>query len=340
MSDAASPFERDIDDQPSALRAFAHSDTLTSLSLPDLSSFDRVILTGMGASHFGAIPTWRSLVARGHPTWWLSTSELLDSPGLLTGESLLWITSQSGRSGEIVALLRALEDRRPKCTLGVTNDLASPLAEMSDAVVDLHSGVEATVSSKSYLNTLAAHYMLVEKLTGGDEQEALKTVLEATDELSEWLAPTDTIRAIAANAVEAASSRIALVGGGNQAASALLGALIIKEAAKLGAEGFVGGAFRHGPLELAGSGLTAVLYVGRDGNPSLQQLGSELLESGSMTVEIGATGRDHIVTESSSDLSQMILETKFTQCLSVELARAQGLVPGEFRFGKKITSSL
>src|SRR5665213_1741865 len=89
-----SPFERDIDEQPSALRAFAHSGALTTLSLPDLSSFDRVILTGMGASHHAAIPTWRQLVARGHAEWWLSTSELLESPELLTGESLLWITSQ------------------------------------------------------------------------------------------------------------------------------------------------------------------------------------------------------------------------------------------------------
>jgi glucosamine--fructose-6-phosphate aminotransferase (isomerizing) len=305
-----------------------------------LDSFDRIILTGMGASHHCALPTWRRLVASGHAAWWLSTSELLDSPALITENSLLWITSQSGRSGEVVALLDETAGRRAKYTVGVTNDPASPLAEKSDLVVELCSGEEATVSSKSYLNSLAAHHLLVEKLMGVEENKSLHTVLAAADELSAWSAPLDDIRAIAKHALEFDAPRIALVGSGNQSASALLGALIIKEAAKLGAEGYVGGEFRHGPLEMAGPGLTAVLYTGRGENRNLLQLGSELTNSGSKAVEVGAAHSNQIITESSSELSQLMLETVFTQHLSVELARAQGFVPGEFRFGKKITSSL
>jgi len=335
-----SPYEINILEQPGALRDFARLPLTRDLEKIDLDSFDRIILTGMGASHHCAIPTWRRLIASGRPAWWLSTSELLDSPELITENSLLWITSQSGRSGEVVALLEGIEGCRPKYTLGITNDLASPLAQKSDMVVDLCSGNEATVSSKSYLNSLAAHHLLVEKLSGVEESESLRTVLAAADELSSWIAPIDAIRAVATSTVENDAPRIVLIGAGNQSASALLGALIIKEAAKLGAEGFVGGEFRHGPLEMAGPGLTAVLYMGRSENQNLQQLGSELLESGSTAIELGATRRNKIVTESSSELSQMMLETKFTQLLSVELARAQGFIPGEFRFGKKITSSL
>ncbi len=335
-----SPFENDIAAQPAALRALAESDALTALSVPHVSGFDRVILTGMGASHYSVIPTWQRLVNCGYPAWWLSTSELLESPALVTRESLLLITSQSGRSGEIVALLEAIKNRRPKCTVGVTNDLTSPLSEMSDVVVDLRSGNEATVSSKSYLNSLAAHLVLFEKFTEGDGSEALQTVLRAADELSTWDAPTDAIRTIATNTLEFQSPRIALIGAGQQSASALLGGLIIKEAAKLGAEGFVGGEFRHGPLELAGPGLTAVLYMGPGENPSLEQLGSDLLKTGSTTVELGGTRQNQFFARTSSELSQMMIETKFTQYLSVELARAQGLTPGEFRFGQKITSSL
>jgi glucosamine--fructose-6-phosphate aminotransferase (isomerizing) len=336
----ASPFETNIAEQPGALRDFAQHALPRDVKTIRLDGFDRIILTGMGASHHCAIPTWRRLVASGHSAWWLSTSELLDSPALLTEKSLLWITSQSGRSGEIVALLEEIEGRRPKFTLGVTNDLASPLAEKSDVVVDLRSGEEATVSSKSYLNSLAAHHLLAEKLLGGKESHSLRSVLAAADELSSWTAPFDIIQAISTSVLEFDAPRIALIGAGNQSASALLGALVIKEAAKVGAEGFVGGEFRHGPLEMAGPGLTAVLYMGRGENQNLQQLGSELRASGSTAIEIGAEPCSQIVTEASSELSQMMLETKFTQLLSVGLARAQGFVPGEFRFGKKITSSL
>jgi glucosamine--fructose-6-phosphate aminotransferase (isomerizing) len=335
-----SPYEMNIIEQPGALRDFARTPLARELDNVKLGNFDRIILTGMGASHHCAIPTWRRLIACGHSAWWLSTSELLDSPALLTENSLLWITSQSGRSGEIVALLEGIEGRRPKYTIGITNDLASPLAEKSDVVVDLCSGDEATVSSKSYLNSLAAHHLLVEKFTGVEESESLRTVLTAADELSSWIAPTDVIRVIAASAVESQAPRIVLIGTGNQSASALLGALIIKEASKLGAEGFVGGEFRHGPLEMAGPGLTAVIYMGRSENRNLQQLSSELMEIGSTAIVLGASKRNAIVTETSSELSQMMLETKFTQLLSVELSRAQGFTPGEFRFGKKITSSL
>jgi glucosamine--fructose-6-phosphate aminotransferase (isomerizing) len=335
-----SPFEANIAEQPGALRDFARLPLAEGVEKIQLDSFDRVILTGMGASHHCALPTWRQLVARGYPAWWLSTSELLDSPALLTSNSLLWITSQSGRSGEIVALLDEIDGCRPSFTLGVTNDLASPLAERSDVVVDLCSGEEATVSSKSYLNSLAAHHVLAEKLIGVEESESLGTVLTAADELSSWTAPIDAIRAMATGALAFDAPRLALIGSGNQSASALLGALVIKEAAKLSAEGFVGGEFRHGPLEMAGPGLTAVLYTGRGESRNLQQLGSDLRESGSTVIEIGAARGGEIVTASTSELSQMMLETVFTQLLSVELARAQGFVPGEFRFGKKITSSL
>jgi glutamine---fructose-6-phosphate transaminase (isomerizing) len=338
---AASPFEIDMAEQPAALRAFANAEALSSFSPPDLSSFDRIILTGMGSSHYSAIPTWRRLVGDGFSAWWLSTSELLDSPQLVTSESLLWITSQSGRSGEIVALLEAIEDRRPHCTLGVTNDLSSPLATMSDVVVALHSGNESTVSTKSYMNTLAAHHLLLAKMTGGDARETVRAILTAADELDAWVPPNDAIRSIATRTLDAQSPRIVLIGGGDEAATALLGGLIIKEAAKLNAEGFIGGEFRHGPLELAGPGLTAVLYMGQGENHSLTQLESELLKTGSIAVNVGGTGRDRLFDDAtSSELSRMLIETKFTQCLSVELARAQGLVPGEFRFGQKVTSSL
>lgn len=336
-----SPFERDIAGQPTALRELADAHPLRSISSPDLSKFDRIILTGMGSSHYAALPTWRRLVANGYSAWWLSTGELLDSPQLVTDDSLLWITSQSGRSGEIVALLESLRDRRPKCTLGVTNDLESPLSTLSDVVVDLHSGVESTVSTKSYMNTLAVHHLLLAEMMSGDNQEADRIVIKAADELESWVAPTDAISSIAKSALETAPPRIVLIGAGDEAATALLGGLIFKEAAKLNAEGYIGGEFRHGPLELAGPGLTALLYMGPGGSPSLEHLSAELRESGSITVELGgnSSGRPY-VDESSNALSRMMIETKFTQCMSVELARTQGLIPGEFLFGQKVTSTL
>jgi glucosamine 6-phosphate synthetase-like amidotransferase/phosphosugar isomerase protein len=44
--------------------------------------------------------------------------------------------------------------------VAVTNDLGSPIAAAADMVVALRRGDEATVSTKSYLNSLAAHRRL------------------------------------------------------------------------------------------------------------------------------------------------------------------------------------
>ena len=152
------PFERDIGDQAEALLAFSQSATPPDVSRLLRGHYDRVVLTGMGSSHFAALPSWRRLIDAGYPAWWVDTGQLLDSPRLITPGTLLIVTSQSGASAETVAVLESKNSVARTATLiAITNDPASPLARQADALMPLHSGAEATVSTKSYLNSLAAH---------------------------------------------------------------------------------------------------------------------------------------------------------------------------------------
>jgi len=76
----------------------------------------------MGASLVASHPIWSSMVAEGRPAWWVSTAQLLAMPELMTPRSLLWVTSQSGESGEVVALLRGQGGaKRPAVLLATTN---------------------------------------------------------------------------------------------------------------------------------------------------------------------------------------------------------------------------
>src|SRR6266478_4534815 len=60
--------------------------------------FDRIILTGMGASLYAVYPAWLILSAAGLPAWWLETGELAElARSLVTPKTLLWVVSQSGR---------------------------------------------------------------------------------------------------------------------------------------------------------------------------------------------------------------------------------------------------
>src|SRR5512143_3778019 len=72
----------------------------------DRQEFDRIIITGMGASLYGGYPAWLLLAGHGLPVHWVDTAELIHYAGaLITPRTLLWVISQSGRSAEIVLLL-------------------------------------------------------------------------------------------------------------------------------------------------------------------------------------------------------------------------------------------
>jgi glutamine---fructose-6-phosphate transaminase (isomerizing) len=331
-------FERDIADQGAALRHFAHTEIPAGLSAVRPADFDRIVLTGMGSSHFAALPTWRQLVDAGLPAWWVDTGQLLDSPHLLADRTLLVATSQSGASGEIAALLRL--PTRAGALIAVTNDGTSALARAADVLVGLTSGDEATVSTKSYLNTLAAHDRIAAALTGADSHDVLATAL-----IVDHFEDAGALTLIADRLVAADNPRLAYVGFGDDAATALYAGLITKEGAKIAAEGYIGGQFRHGPLELAGAGLTAVLY-GTDepaATASLARLGADLLAAGSTVVCAAPATLPspalHLPPPEGR-LASLAHGALIAQHLTVALAQARGITPGAFLYGNKITTAL
>jgi glucosamine--fructose-6-phosphate aminotransferase (isomerizing) len=340
-----SAFDSDIAEQSAALRNLVEAVIAHPLRLPDVRGFDRVVLTGMGTSHHSALPSWRHLVAARLPAWWLSTAALLDSPQLITDRTLLVITSQSGRSGELIALLQRLETdiRRPRLLIGITNDATSPLASAGDLVLELMAGVESAVSTKSYLNSLAAHHLLFAGVDGGSTESTYAAVRVAARELEPWSPSGERLNSVAARIVQAATPRVVLIGSENQVASVSMGALLLKEVTKLPAESFIGGEFRHGPLELAGPGLVAVVFTGSGGRTSLSRLADDVGATGSLAVEVGAapsSTAEPVVTPATHELSQLAMDAKFIQLLCAATARAAGVTPGEFRFGQKVTSQL
>jgi len=333
------PYERDIGDQAEALLAFSQSATPPALTRLLRGRYDRIVLTGMGSSHFAALPSWRRLADAGYPAWWADSGQLLDSPGLITPGTLLIATSQSGASAEIIAMLEPENPiNRAAALIAVTNDPASPLARRADGLLPLHSGSEATVSTKSYLNSLAAQLRIASILIaqpGPDAGDAVKVA----DEFS----PCPLLLA-AAGLTAAPGGRLAYIGYGDHSATALYAALITKEAAKIPVEGYVGGQFRHGPLELAGPGLTAVLFGGSAPvNPSLRQLGRDLLASGSAVLAVGdldLAGADQIAAPAGDTLAQLAHGALVSQHLSVAIARAKDITPGVFTYGSKVTTAL
>jgi len=339
------PFERNIREQSDALRALLAAGTDSRLSAIVDRPWERVVLTGMGSSHFAGLPTWRALVATGVPAWNVDAGQLLDTPGLITPETLVIATSQSGASGEVVELIdRAAAGRLQWGALvGVAAAEESPLSNAADVFLPLRSGDEATVSTKSYLNTLAVQRRVAAAFGAGDAAGVETQIAEAADRI-EPLLELDTT-ALARGALAHARPRLATVGWGDDAATALYAALIIKEASKVAIEGFVGGEFRHGPYELAGPGLTAVLFGAsvEDADGPLARIGGDLLASGAAVVLVGdleLDGATTITAPVGDSLVALAAQSVVAESLAVAVARANGVDPGAFAYGSKVTVKL
>lgn len=333
----SNPYENDIAMQPDAILAQLKNPLPAALHTLKLHDYDRIVLAGMGSSDYGLIPVERALIAQGYPVWRVDAGRLLDMPNLITENTLLWMTSQSGMSGEIVALLK--QGNRPKTILGLTNDENSEVGKRADILITLKSGDEATVSSKSYLNTLIACYRALALLLGEDEQAICSAVTDTLSDIRRLIQEKEVVAQFADTLFTSDRPRVAYVGTGSYASSALTGALITKEASKVSAEGFIGGEFRHGPLETSGKGMLAVL-LGRSGDETLEKLATELVANGTDVVTIGerafATSA-LLPVQGESELSQLLCGFIYIEHLTVALARHNGFVAGQFLYGQKIT---
>ena len=331
----------DIRAQPQALQALLDRSPGEAAQqlLGRLSELDRVIMTGMGASLYAQHPAFLTLAAAGLPVWWIETSELLGKArGLLTARSLLWITSQSGRSAEVVALLSERSSDRP-AVLGVTNDLTSPLAEAADAVIDLCSGGEHTVGTRSYVNSLAAH---LEATSIALRRPVPPDLYDMPRHLDAYLSRWDEHMKLWASAVR--QSIIFSLGRETSLAAAMTGALIVKEAAKVAMEGMSASQFRHGPLEMADDRTCVILLPGTGASvPLIDRLAADLAAVGANAVQLlgwDLPGDRPWLPAAGSAETLAIAEIIPFQLLSVILAERQGLEPGAFRQIAKVTTAL
>jgi glucosamine--fructose-6-phosphate aminotransferase (isomerizing) len=339
------PFETNILEQPDALRRLAAA-TPASYDVLTSRRWDRIVLTGMGSSHFAGLPVWRSLVALGHDAWTIDTGQLLDNHRLVTDATLLIVTSQSGASGEVTELLDLRRTGRiaPAALVGVTNDEASPLARAADAFLPLHIGAEATVSTKSYLNTLAVHRLIRAAFAGVDIATVRAAELpDAAASVQDVIDRVDLDK-YALGATQHPARRLAYIGARDSAGTAEFAALITKESAKVAAEGYVGGQFRHGPFELAGDGLTAMIFAPERDQPdaSLRRLAADLVDTGSQVIVVGDPECPATVTVpvgGTSDLAFAAASSVVAELFAVDVARANGVTPGAFVHGRKITTT-
>lgn len=342
------PFIAEIFGQPEALRragAGLVEQRSTFEELATKGAGSAIVFTGMGSSYDACYPAVTELARAGIASVMLDSAELLHfRRGMLDASTLLVAVSQSGQSAEVVRLVESLDPVNRPLITSVTNGSANTLAGLADLSIDTRVGHEVGPSTMTFGAALVALAAVAAALTGDNFSEivdrvgagAVAAVIEGLlaspslpDEMVSWLGDRRTV---------------VILGRGPARAAAEMGALTIKEAAGIAVESLQTAQFRHGPLELAGSGLAAIMIATEAETLEIDiGLAAELIASGAGVLLVtagvqGPPGAVHVEIGSVPDTLAPAASIVPIQLLAWRLAALRGREPGAYYRASKVTS--
>lgn len=254
-------------------------------------------------------------------------------PLKLKGQLHLTI-SQSGRSDDLIEQTRAAKTAGA-LTVGLINDVGSPLAGICDVVLPMGAGEERSVAAtKTFIATLSAILRLTAAWGGS---RSLKQALAALPEHLERALELDWNASFVALAPAASMMTI---GRGPTLAIAAEAALKLKETCLLHAEAFSGSEFLHGPVSLVTKGFPILMFMpSDDAAAALRNLEADLRRKGAAVFATdGKAGLGRLPAMASGDpeTDAVCLIQTFYAMLS-QLAQLRGSDADNPRHLKKVT---
>jgi glutamine---fructose-6-phosphate transaminase (isomerizing) len=346
------PFIAEIAGQPDALRRAASGlrDQRSVLEeLAGLALRRTVVLTGMGSSYDACYPAAAELAVAGVTAVMLDTAELLHfRTGMLGSDTVLVIVSQSGESAEVVRLADDLRQRPERPTvIAITNGTTNSLSASSDRSIDTKAGDEVGPSTMTFAASLVATGAVARVLAGSSPGAVLDRLAIDTEDAAMAIDALLTEDATADRLVSWLGDRptVVILGRGPARAAAEMGALTIKEAVGIAVESLQTAQFRHGPLELAGPGLAAVVIATEPETTSLDlALADELAATGAAVLVVAAEpepsgpATERISIGALDRILSPAVSILPLQLLAWRLARLRGRAPGSYRRATKVTT--
>ncbi len=273
----AEPFQhqmlREIHEQPEALERTLTSEAVEARRVAEeigSKGSGMIYLTGSGTSYNAclavnyALSSMTSILSSTLPasefaTWTGQTQH----PGVV-----LIAISQSGESTDVLNAVNAAA-RSGMHTIGITNTPESTLAEICDFQLISRAGAEkALTATKSFTSTLLAAQLLILELIRIVERSDFDVLVSNINQIPRMVQRSiglseEQARSLATNFKE--KEFFFLLGSGPNYATALEGALKMKESCNVYAEGFATREFLHGPMQLVDS-RTPVLLLENGGH--------------------------------------------------------------------------
>jgi glucosamine--fructose-6-phosphate aminotransferase (isomerizing) len=246
--------------------------------------------------------------------------------------------SQSGQSPDILVAAQAAKAAGAYVVCFV-NDVASPLAQLSDTVIPLHAGPEKSVAAtKSFICTLSALAQFVAVWQRNDQMLAeLATLPEKLDRAADL----DWSKAV--NALSGAANMF-VISRGLGLGIAQEAALKLKETCGLHAEAFSAAEVKHGPMTLVQKNFPVMVFSPQDQTqPSIDDVAQLFIRHEANVLSIGHAydGALNLPTISCADalLRPIIFIQSFYVFVNA-LSRARGYNPDQPLHLSKITETL
>lgn len=346
------PFLAEIAAQPDAIRRAAAAlvdqrDVLERVR--EASATARtIVFTGMGSSYDACYPAVNDLAGRGVPSLLVDTAELLHfRRPILTPKTLAVIVSQSGESAEIVKLATEISRQRLRpFVISVTNGLDNDLARRADIRLDTWAGPETGPSTKTFAAAMTTLAGLARLLAGDSAATAVdhtRTAAEGAALAAERLLDDPEAQAEHLAGLLGGRKVMVILGRGPARAAAEMGALILKESGVM-AESLESAMFRHGPLELAGPDMSAIVLATEPETRRLDLgLADELVDAGAAVLVItpdgmAPKGAEGIATGYLDRALMSAVSIVPVQLLAWKLAALAGRTPGAYTRASKVTT--
>lgn len=245
----------------------------------DPAEIDRIWITACGtAYHAGLVGRVLFEQLAGIPGEVAFAHELRYGKPLFRDGSLTLAISQSGETADTVAAAR-LARRRGSRLLALTNVVGSSLAREADDVLYTWAGPEISVAStKAYVAMLVGESLLALELgrrrgtlSRTAERELVAELRTLPGKAALVLEDMDEVSRLAD--VLAGSPDAYFIGRGLDLASAMEGALKLKEISYIHAEAMPAGELKHGTLALISDGTPVVAVVTQEDVHSKAMLG-------------------------------------------------------------------
>ncbi len=256
---------------------------------------------------------------------------------LMADGALCLSVSQSGQSPDIVQMTQSLS-ASGALTVAITNDPASRLAGVADAVLAIHAGPERSVAAtKTFVTSLVAGLWLVADLAGDD------ALLAALRKLPRHLEAATACDWSAAGAAVGARSLFTL-GRGPSWAISNEAALKFKETCLIHAESYSSAEVHHGPVSIVERGFPVIAFgAGDAAEQSLADTADALAAKGAEVfattpLVARATCLPHVRTDHWLTDPVAVIVSFYGMVEAV--ARARGIDPDRPRHLNKVTQTL